>query len=210
MHPNIFWSYLVAHRLKRPLSGLLYSSLSHGNKPVIVTAGQVYDALQLSSSFFSACLLIDVFTGGLSDGWLRRMSLVPRCITFLCLEDYLKSLHNLPYLYRGPGGVCVYVQVCSASVFDGLLEKQLCVCVCMSARTCSMIVYLLPWCPVWSNTFISVLPKAIPDGMWSSNELQAEETHWASIGGTIHIWGILYDRSSYSTLWEADTRRTTD
>lgn len=134
MHPNIFWSYLVAHRLKRPLSGLLYSSLSHGNKPVIVTAGQVYDALQLSSSFFSACLLIDVFTGGLSDGWLRRMSLVPRCITFLCLEDYLKSLHNLPYLYRGPGGVCVYVQVFSASVFDGLLEKQLCVCVWVRVR----------------------------------------------------------------------------
>lgn len=62
-------------------------------------AGQVYDELQLSGSFLSPRVLIDVFTGGLSHGWLHRMSLGLRCITFLSLEDYLKSLHNLPYLY---------------------------------------------------------------------------------------------------------------
>lgn len=59
--------------------------------------------------------MIDVFTGGLSDGWLHRMSLVLRCITFLSLDDDLKSLHNLPYTKVQ----VVRVQVFSTHVFDG-------------------------------------------------------------------------------------------
>ncbi len=60
-------------------------------------------------------------------------------------------------------------------------------CLCL----CLMIKYLPSWCPMCSNTFISVRPKAVPDNMWSSNALQAEETQLpASIGGMIHIWSI--------------------
>lgn len=41
---------LLYHCLNRPLSARLYSSLSHGNDTIVVTAGQVYGELQLSSS----------------------------------------------------------------------------------------------------------------------------------------------------------------
>lgn len=71
----------------------------------VVSSGRVYGELQLSSSFPLCVSVIHVFTGGLSDGWLRRKSLVPHCITFLSLEDYLESLRNLHYLYWGPGGM---------------------------------------------------------------------------------------------------------
>lgn len=35
--------------------------------------------------------------------------------------------------------------------------------------------YLPFWCPLRAITFISGLPKVVPDGMLSSNALQAEE-----------------------------------
>lgn len=49
-----------------------------------------------------------------------------------------------------------------------------------------------------SDTFISVLPEAVPDGMQRSNALLAEEG--AFIGGMINTWSTFNDESSYITI----------
>ncbi len=106
---------LVYHR---PLSGLLWSSSSHGNKPVIVTAGQVYDELQLPSSFLSLCVswlmfLLEVFQTDGSTGclWSHAVS------RFSPLKIIINHSATCP-IYIEVQVVCVQVYS-STSVFDG-------------------------------------------------------------------------------------------
>lgn len=156
---------------KKAIVSLLYSRLSHGNDTVIVTAGQVYDKLQLSSRISLSV------SPDWSFYWRSFTRLAPRDI-FGPVLYHVSLPWRLSYITPQPGLFILKSRccLCKCTALVCLMavlyrrNKHACMCLCL------MIASLPSWCPVCSNTFISVLPKAVPDGMQSSNALQAEET----------------------------------
>lgn len=109
------------------------------------------------------------FTGGRSHGRFHGASFLLSGITFLPnLEMNLN--YSLPWIIFDWRSRCRGAARSGRPRMTG--DRQACVRV----RTYIVLnVFLLSWCPVQPDTFISDLPKAEPDGMWSSNALQAEE-----------------------------------
>lgn len=131
-----------------------------------MTSGQVGSELQLSGGILR------------SDGWLTEVfyrrsftRVAPRGV-FPLLRYHLSP--QLRDALKLPSTVNYFLSEVTARSSRSRITGERLACVRASIYLV-MNVILLSWCPVRTDTFISDLPKADPDGMWSSNALQAEE-----------------------------------